>query len=92
MQVTGKTFSIVRNNMPSLRATAMRDFFTILREQGLYTEDNHSKTTNIYTLNKKKWGFDINKYKVSSKYSKDKILNNMVHPEVGKIILESAFK
>ena len=50
MEVKGKTFSIVRNNMPSLRATAMRDFFTILKEQNLYTEDNHSKTTNIYTL------------------------------------------
>jgi len=40
---------------------------------------------------KKKWGFDLTKYKVSSKYPKNKILNNMVHPEIGKFILESAY-
>lgn len=37
--------------MPSLRATAMRDFFTILRNLDLYKEEHHKKTENIYTLN-----------------------------------------
>jgi len=50
MEETGKTFSIVRNNMPSLRSTAMRDFFHILRELDLYREFNHRKTENIYVL------------------------------------------
>lgn len=51
LETTGEVFSIVRKNMPSLRATAMRDFINILQEQGLYSEDNHEKTNNIYHLN-----------------------------------------
>lgn len=51
LEKTGKVFSVVRKNMPSLRATAMRDFINILQEQGLYSEDNHEKTNNIYHLN-----------------------------------------
>ena len=39
----------------------------------------------------KKWGYDLTKYKISSKYPKDKILRDMVHPEVGKYILECAY-
>ncbi len=49
--VTGKVFSVVRKSMPSLRATAMRDFFSILENKGLYNENNHKKTENIYVLN-----------------------------------------
>jgi phage terminase large subunit len=36
--------------MPTLRATAMRDFFNILQGLNVYTEDNHNKTENIYNL------------------------------------------
>ncbi len=46
-----KMISVVRKSMPSLRATAMRDFLNILMEMGLYDEKFHSKTENIYHLN-----------------------------------------
>lgn len=49
-EVTGKVFEVVRQNMPSLRETAMKDFFTVLKEEGLYREEHHSKTTNTYRL------------------------------------------
>lgn len=51
LQNTGKTVSIVRKTMPSLRATAMRDFFTILDACGLYNPAMHNKTNMEYTLN-----------------------------------------
>lgn len=47
----GTTFSVVRKSMPSLRATAMRDFISILKDNDLYRENNHRKTENIYELN-----------------------------------------
>lgn len=49
-QTQGKVFSIVRKSMPTLRATAMRDFFNILQGLGVYNEENHNKTENIYTM------------------------------------------
>lgn len=48
---TGNTWSIVRKNMPSLRASAMRDFMNILIEQEIYSEADHEKTNNLYHLN-----------------------------------------
>lgn len=51
MQRTGKTLTIARQTMPALRASAMRDFFTIIENLGLYSESNHNKTNNEYTLN-----------------------------------------
>lgn len=51
LEVTGKVFSVVRKSMPTLRATAMRDFFNILRVQGRYDESCHNKTENIYYIN-----------------------------------------
>ena len=48
---TGETITIVRKTFPSVRATVMRDFFDILRKYDLYTEDNHSKSSNEYRLN-----------------------------------------
>jgi DNA (cytosine-5)-methyltransferase 1 len=38
----------------------------------------------------KTFGFDLDGYSFPSDYNKQKILNNCVHPEVGKAILESA--
>ena len=49
--VKNKVFSVVRKSMPSLRATAMRDFFNILEGLGIYDEANHNKTENIYHIN-----------------------------------------
>jgi phage terminase large subunit len=42
--------TICRKTFPSLRATAMKDFFNILKEQGLYSESNHNKTEHSYKL------------------------------------------
>ena len=44
-------FTIVRKTMPSLKASAMRDFFEILKNEDLYDERNHNKTENTYHLN-----------------------------------------
>jgi phage terminase large subunit len=51
LQTTGKTLTIARQTMPALKASAMRDFFEILEILGLYSEANHNKTRNEYTLN-----------------------------------------
>ena len=48
---SGEVFSVVRKTMPSLRGSAMRDFFGLLEQYGLYHPDNHSKSENIYRLN-----------------------------------------
>jgi phage terminase large subunit len=44
-------FTIVRKTLPSLKASAMRDFFEILKNEDLYDERHHNKTENTYTLN-----------------------------------------
>jgi len=43
--------SIVRKSFPSLKISAMRDFFDIIKSMGLYSEENHSKQNNTYLLN-----------------------------------------
>ncbi len=50
MQTSGRVLTIARQTMPALRASAMRDFFGILNELGLYSEKNHNKTSNEYEL------------------------------------------
>lgn len=51
-EISGKKIiTIARQTMPSLRATAMRDFFEILDFLHLYDEKNHNKTNNEYILN-----------------------------------------
>jgi phage terminase large subunit len=51
MQEKGKVFSIVRKSLPSLKMTAYRDFFEILRNMELYDEQKHNKSDYTYTLN-----------------------------------------
>jgi phage terminase large subunit len=51
MQEKGKVFSIVRKSLPSLKMTAYRDFFEILRAMDLYDEQKHNKSDYTYTLN-----------------------------------------
>jgi len=51
MQEKGKVFSIVRKSLPSLKMTAYRDFFEILRNLDLYDEARHNKSDYTYTLN-----------------------------------------
>lgn len=43
--------SVVRETMPALRATAMRDFLGILEELEIYDPRFHDKTNNTYRLN-----------------------------------------
>lgn len=47
----GKTLSIVRNSLPSLKGSVMRDFMDILLKMDLYSEENHNKTESTYLLN-----------------------------------------
>ena len=47
----GKIITICRKSFPALRGTVMRDFFTILKDHDIYSEDYHSKTSNEYRLN-----------------------------------------
>jgi len=46
-----KVFAIVRKSMPSLRATAMKDFFTILKDLKIYDDRFHNLTNNVYYYN-----------------------------------------
>jgi phage terminase large subunit len=41
----------VRKSFPAVRASVMRDFFTILHDLKLYSEEYHSKSENTYHLN-----------------------------------------
>lgn len=56
-QSRGKTYTIARKTLKSLRSTAMRDFFDILQAAGLYTEAAHNKSENIYHLNGNRFEF-----------------------------------
>lgn len=47
----GKIITICRKSFPALRGTVMRDFFQILKDHNIYSEDFHSKTANEYRLN-----------------------------------------
>jgi phage terminase large subunit len=51
MREKGNTLTIARQTMPALKASAMRDFFEILDDLGLYDEKYHNKTNNEYELN-----------------------------------------
>jgi phage terminase large subunit len=44
--------SIVSETMPHLRKGAMRDFLMFLKSNNLYSERNHNKSDNIFTVNK----------------------------------------
>jgi phage terminase large subunit len=47
----GKIITICRKTFPALRGTAMRDFFQILNDHEIYSEQYHNKTDNEYKLN-----------------------------------------
>ena len=49
-QNKGLFITICRKTFPSLRASAMRDFFQILEKENLYLPHNHNKTQHIYEL------------------------------------------
>ena len=45
-----KVITICRKSFPSLRATVLRDFFDILKEQNIYSELFHNKSNSEYNL------------------------------------------
>lgn len=45
-----KIITICRKTYPALRTSAMRDFINILREYGIYREDDHNKSSSEYIL------------------------------------------
>ena len=47
----GKIVTICRKTYPALRATAMRDFIDILRQNNLYDENYHNKSSSEFQLN-----------------------------------------
>lgn len=51
LETTGRVLTVARETMPALKASAMRDFFEILNNLDLYSENNHNKTRNEYELN-----------------------------------------
>tara|TARA_R100001463_G_scaffold110220_1_gene164895 strand:+ start:1263 stop:2417 length:1155 start_codon:yes stop_codon:yes gene_type:complete len=48
---TGKVISICRRTLPSLKSSTIRDFLEILKQNELYSEIYHNKTSNEYWLN-----------------------------------------
>jgi phage terminase large subunit len=48
---TDNVFTICRKTLTALKATAMRDFFDILKSNEMYSESNHNKSENLYRLN-----------------------------------------
>jgi len=50
-QVGGKIFTVCRKTLPSLKTTAMRDFFDILTQLDLYDQRVHNKSDHTYKLN-----------------------------------------
>lgn len=47
----GKIVTVARKTFPALRTSAMRDFFEILRNYNLYSEEYHNKSNSEYYLN-----------------------------------------
>jgi len=47
-----KIFSIVSESLPHLKKGAMRDFFNMLKNEGIYSEKFHNKTEGYYEVNK----------------------------------------
>lgn len=56
-EADGLKIEIVRATLPALKATAMEDFFGIMKELGLYREEQHNKTDHIYREGRNSVGF-----------------------------------
>ena len=50
LQNNNKVVSVIRKTFPALRATVLRDFIEILRDIGLYKDEMHNKSEQIYTF------------------------------------------
>ena len=51
LQERGRTLSIVRQSLPSIKGSVLRDFIEILLKLGIYSEADHNKTEQTYNLN-----------------------------------------
>ena len=51
LRETNIVLSICRKTFPALRSSVMRDFFEILNNLGLYSQENHNKSEHTYILN-----------------------------------------
>lgn len=51
IKYSGLTYSVVRQTLPALKASAYRDFIEILNTSGLYSEANHNMSEYTYSLN-----------------------------------------
>lgn len=51
LSTRGKTFTVIRQTGPSIRATAYRDFIDILMSIGIYDERSHNKTFMEFAVN-----------------------------------------
>lgn len=45
-----KTLTIVRESLPAIKGSVLRDFMDVLLKLSLYSDDNHNKTENTYYL------------------------------------------
>lgn len=50
LQNKGVVVSIIRKTLNALKTTAMRDFFDVLKESGIYDKDSHNMSSNTYTF------------------------------------------
>jgi phage terminase large subunit len=57
LESRGKIYTICRKTLPSLKATAYKDFFSIVEELGMYNVDLHSKGNLTYVLNGNEFEF-----------------------------------
>lgn len=51
LQEKGKILTVVRQSLPSIKGSVLRDFVDILLRLGIYDEKNHNKTEQTYVLN-----------------------------------------
>lgn len=77
-----KEYDIIRETLPALKASAMKDFEDILKSHGLYHEENHNKSENIYIIRGSKFNFysanpaTVNETKKLRGRKRDKIFLN----------------
>jgi phage terminase large subunit len=58
LQEEGEIFTIVRKTLPSLKGSAMKDFFEILENYGIYRDEFHNKSNPItYNLHNNEFEF-----------------------------------
>ena len=50
LQNKGVVVSIIRKTLNALKSTAMRDFFEVLKESGIYDKNSHNMSSNTYTF------------------------------------------